>query len=159
MKKRLIWLGRMAREWRQKPIVWLSGAGRTGKTTLIESLPGKTLVLDCDDPGVEARIQDPLRFFAGVFADTVAFDEIHQLKDPARLLKIGADRFPKLRILATGSSTLWATRKFSDSLTDRKRTVHRPPVLWSELLPPRARTISSPLSRVSRTRRRMAIWK
>ena len=133
MKKRPIWLDRMAREWRQRPIVWLSGVRRTGKTTLIDSLPGKTLRLDCDDPAVEARMKDPMRFFAGVTADIVAFDEIHQLKDPARVLKIGADRFPKLRILATGSSTLWATRKFSDSLTDRKRTVRLPPVLWSEL--------------------------
>jgi hypothetical protein len=133
MKKRSIWLDRMAHEWRQRPIVWLSGVRRTGKTTLIQSLPGHTLLLDCDDPAVEARVEDPMRFFASVKADTVAFDEIHRLKDPARLLKIGADRFPKLRILATGSSTLWATRKFSDALTDRKRTVHLPPVLWSEL--------------------------
>ncbi len=133
MKKRPIWLDRMARAWRQRPIVWLSGVRRAGKTTLIESLPGKTLLLDCDDPAVEGRVKDPMRFFASVKGDTVAFDEIHRLKDPSRLLKIGADRFPKLKILATGSSTLLATRKFSDSLTDRKRTVHLPPVLWSEL--------------------------
>jgi len=133
MKDRSIWLGRIAREWRHKPIVWLSGVRRSGKTTLIESLPGKTLRLDCDDPLVEARTKDPMRFFASVKADTLAFDEIHQLKDPARLLKIAADHFPTLKVLATGSSTLWATRKFSDSLTDRKRTVHLPPVLWSEL--------------------------
>lgn len=133
MKNRPLWLDRIAREWRQRPIVWLSGVRRTGKTTLIESLPGKTLLLDCDDPAVEARTKDPIRFFESVKTDTVAFDEIHLLKDPARLLKVGADRFPKLKILATGSSTLLATRKFSDSLTDRKRTVHLPPVLWSEL--------------------------
>ena len=133
MRKRVLWLDRIAREWRARPIVWLSGVRRTGKSTLIEALSGQTLLLDCDDPAVESRVKDPMRFFKSVKADIVAFDEIHQLKDPARLLKIGADRFPKLRILATGSSTLWATRKFSDSLTDRKRTVHLPPVLWSEL--------------------------
>lgn len=133
MRKRSIWLDRIAREWQERSVVWLSGVRRTGKSTLIEALPGQTLLLDCDDPAVESRVKDPMRFFRSVKADTVAFDEIHQLKDPARLLKIGADRFPKLKILATGSSTLWATRKFSDSLTDRKRTVHLPPVLWSEL--------------------------
>ena len=57
----------------------------------------------------------------------------NQLRDPARLLKIGADGFPKLRILATGSSTLAASRKFSDTLTGRKRLIHLPPVLWDEL--------------------------
>jgi len=63
----------------------------------------------------------------------VVFDEIHQLRDPARVLKIGADGFPHLKILATGSSTLAASRKFRDTLTGRKRLVHLTPVLWDEL--------------------------
>ena len=63
----------------------------------------------------------------------MVFDEIHQLRDPTRLLKVGADAFPKLKILATGSSTLAASRKFRDTLTGRKRTVHLLPVLWGEL--------------------------
>jgi predicted AAA+ superfamily ATPase len=49
------------------------------------------------------------------------------------VLKIGADMFPKLRILATGSSTLAASKKFRDTLAGRKRQVHLVPVLWSEL--------------------------
>jgi len=48
-------------------------------------------------------------------------DEIHQLSDPSRVLKIAADEFPKLRVLATGSSTLAASKKFRDTLTGRKR--------------------------------------
>jgi hypothetical protein len=41
--------------------------------------------------------------------------------------------FPKLRILATGSSTLAAGKKFKDTLTGRKRQVHLTPVLYTEL--------------------------
>jgi predicted AAA+ superfamily ATPase len=63
----------------------------------------------------------------------VVFDEVHQLPDPSRLLKIGADGFPRLKILATGSSTLAATQKFRDSLTGRKRVVEFVPVLHEEL--------------------------
>jgi predicted AAA+ superfamily ATPase len=63
----------------------------------------------------------------------LVFDEIHQLRDPARILKIAADRFPHIQVLATGSSTLAASRKFRDTLTGRKRTVTLLPVLWSEL--------------------------
>jgi hypothetical protein len=63
----------------------------------------------------------------------VVLDEVHQLPDPSRLLKIGADGFPKLKILATGSSTLAATQKFRDSLTGRKRVVKLTPVLPEEL--------------------------
>jgi predicted AAA+ superfamily ATPase len=63
----------------------------------------------------------------------VVLDEVHQLPDPSRVLKIGADAFPRLKILATGSSTLAATRKFRDSLTGRKRNVELCPVLAEEL--------------------------
>jgi hypothetical protein len=63
----------------------------------------------------------------------VVFDEVHQLPDPSRLLKIGADEFPHLQILATGSSTLAATSKFRDSLAGRKRVVQLTPVLHEEL--------------------------
>jgi hypothetical protein len=41
--------------------------------------------------------------------------------------------FPHLRILAAGSSTLAASRKFRDTLAGRKREVHLTPVLWDEL--------------------------
>lgn len=78
-------------------------------------------------------LRDPQVFFRDCGKPVVVFDEIHQLADPARVLKIGADGFPGLRILATGSSTLAAGRKFSDTLTGRKRQIHLTPVLWDEL--------------------------
>jgi len=43
-------------------------------------------------------------------------DEVHRLRNPSELLKIAADHYPTVRIIATGSSTLGATRKFRDSL-------------------------------------------
>jgi len=78
-------------------------------------------------------VRDPALFYRNSPKDVVVFDEIHQLRDPSRVLKIGADMFPRLRILATGSSTLAATKKFLDTLAGRKRQVHLVPVLWSEL--------------------------
>ncbi len=61
---------------------------------------------------------------------------MHRLDDPSRLLKIAADEYPHLKILATGSSTLAATRKFRDSLAGRKLAVHLCPVLWEECAGP-----------------------
>jgi predicted AAA+ superfamily ATPase len=114
--------------------VWLAGVRRSGKTTLAHALGAdRTLYLDCDLPIVASMVSDPEQFFRSCEKPVVVFDEIHQLDDPSRLLKIGADRFPKLRLLATGSSTLAASRKFRDTLTGRKRTVHLVPVLWDEL--------------------------
>ena len=134
MISRPFWLGRIERAWREAPIAWLSGVRRCGKTTLAESLGvERALHLNCDVPTVEDMVRDPALFFRSCSKPVVVFDEVHQLGDPVRVLKVGADVFPNLRILATGSSTLAASRKFSDTLTGRKRLVHLTPVLWEEL--------------------------
>jgi predicted AAA+ superfamily ATPase len=134
MNSRPFWLKRIEDAWREAPIAWLCGVRRAGKTTLAEGLgPERTLYLNCDLPAVEDMVRDPQVFFRGCSKPVVVFDEIHQLRDPARVLKIGADVFPKLKILATGSSTLAASKKFRDTLTGRKRLVHLTPVLWDEL--------------------------
>lgn len=131
---RPFWLGRIEAAWREAPIAWLSGVRRSGKTTLAESLgAAHVLSLNCDLPTVEDMVRDPQVFFRGCTKPIVVFDEVHQLRDPARVLKVGADRFPKLKILAIGSSTLAASKKFRDALTGRKRLVHLTPVTWDEL--------------------------
>ncbi len=111
--------------------MWLTGVRRSGKTTLAMALPDAAY-LNCDLPSSAARLADPEAFYASIETSVVVLDEVHQLPDPSRLLKIGADTRPDLRILATGSSTLAATTKFRDSLTGRKRTVHLVPVLAEE---------------------------
>ena len=93
--------------------------------------------LNCELPSTARALADP-----EVFLDsqppgaTIVFDEIHRLADPSLVLKIAADEYPELRVLATGSSTLGATGKFRDSLTGRKETVHLLPVLWEECAEP-----------------------
>jgi predicted AAA+ superfamily ATPase len=134
MIERPFWRKRIENAWREAPIAWLCGVRRCGKTTLAQELGAeRTLYLNCDLPAVEDMVSDPRLFFRGCDKPVVVFDEIHQLRDPARLLKIGADAFPKLKILATGSSTLAASRKVRDTLTGRKRLVHLTPALWDEL--------------------------
>lgn len=134
--QRPFWDARLAETWRAAPVVWLSGVRRSGKTTIARSLDGAHF-LNCDLPSVQRELDDPEAFYARVSpragSATVIFDEIHRLRDPSAVLKIGADAFPKLRILATGSSTLAATRKFRDSLAGRKREVNLQPVLFEEL--------------------------
>ncbi len=134
MISRPFWLQRLHSSWEEAPIAWLCGVRRVGKTTLADSLGAdQVLYLNCDLPSTEEVITDPEMFYRGCTKPVVVFDEIHQLRDPARVLKIGADAFPKLKILATGSSTLAASKKFRDTLTGRKRLVHLTPVLWDEL--------------------------
>ena len=93
--------------------------------------------LNCDLPTNARALADPELFLGGQRpGSTLVFDEIHRLPDPSLLLKIAADEYSSLRILATGSSTLAATRKFRDSLTGRKEAVHLCPVLWEECAEP-----------------------
>jgi predicted AAA+ superfamily ATPase len=132
MVSRPLWEQRLANAWKGAPVVWLTGVRRVGKTTLVRALPGASYV-NCDLPSAAARLADPESFYAGLKTKLVVLDEVHQLADPSRLLKIGADTRPDLRIVATGSSTLAATRKFRDSLTGRKRGVLLVPVLAEEL--------------------------
>ncbi|MFA5866951.1 MAG: AAA family ATPase [Actinomycetota bacterium] len=126
-------MSRIENEWREAPIVWLTGVRRVGKTTLAQSLGDKAQYVNCDLPVVTDMTSDPELFYKNAERPVIIFDEIHQLPDPSKLLKIGADVFPDIKILATGSSTLAASYRFKDTLTGRKRTVHLTPVLYDEI--------------------------
>ena len=128
MIERPHWHARIAEAFRKVPVVWLSGVRRTGKTVLAESF-GADAFLNCDLPSSVERLRDPESFFRLIGKGLVVLDEVHQLPDPSRILKIAADAFPEVLVLATGSSTLAATHKFRDSLTGRKRAVELVPVL------------------------------
>ena len=132
MIKRNLWLEKLRLAWQIRSVVWLSGVRRVGKTTLTRMLPDATY-MNCDLPSVARSLEDP-ELFLHEHSDNqvLIFDEVHRLPDPSLLLKIAADEFPQLKILATGSSTLAATGKFRDSLTGRKQTMFLCPVLWEE---------------------------
>jgi len=112
----------------------MSGCGGApGGVVIGSAFAERMLYVNCDLPAVEEMVRDPALFYRNCPKPVVVFDEIHQLRDPSRVLKVGADMFPRLRILATGSSTLAASKKFRDTLAGRKREVHLVPVLWSEI--------------------------
>jgi len=134
MIKRPFWEKRIKDLWKKAPIIWLSGPRRCGKTTLAKMLSvDNPVYVNCDLPSSGDMLKNPELFFRDCAKKTVIFDEIHNLKDPAATLKIGADMFPDIKILATGSSTLAAGKKFRDTLTGRKRNVRLLPVLYGEL--------------------------
>jgi predicted AAA+ superfamily ATPase len=132
MVNRPYWLDRIASAWLKRPLVWLAGVRRVGKTTLARMIPD-TIYLNCDLPSDARRLEDAELFFGALPKESiVVLDEVHRVADPSRVLKIAVDAFPGLRIMATGSSTLAATRKFRDALTGRKFVLNLPPVLWTE---------------------------
>lgn len=133
MVNRQYWLDRIVEAWQERPVLWLTGVRRVGKTTLCSSL-ADVAYYDCELPRVRRQIEeDPEGFLAQSGASRLIFDEVHRIDKPSELLKIAADHFPNLRVLATGSSTLGASHRFSDTLTGRKRQLHLLPVLYREL--------------------------
>jgi predicted AAA+ superfamily ATPase len=116
-----------------RSVVWLAGARRIGKTTLARSLPGARY-FDCELVRIRRALDDPEVFWRDQApGSTVVLDEIHRLTNPSEVLKIAADHFPKVRVVATGSSTLAARRKFKDSLAGRKREVWLQPMIAADL--------------------------
>ncbi|ANM30987.1 hypothetical protein ABI59_17505 [Acidobacteria bacterium Mor1] len=132
MVQRFHWKNRIERAWRERSILWLSGVRRVGKTYLCRSLD-KVEYFDCELPRTRRMMEDPQSFLEDLRGSRVVLDEIHRLDNPSQLLKIAADHFPDLRLLATGSSTLGASRKFKDTLTGRKRDLWLTPMSLADL--------------------------
>jgi len=129
---RKAWIGRVERAWRERTVVWLSGVRRVGKTLLCRSLD-QVEFFDCELPRVRQLLEDPEDFLRDMRGKRVILDEIHRLPNPSELLKIAADHFPTVHIVATGSSTLGASTKFRDTLVGRKRDVWLTPMTVEDL--------------------------
>lgn len=133
MKLRPFWIEKIRKALEKRSILWLSGVRRVGKTTLVKMLEN-CHYLNCDLPSTQRLLEDAEFYFDSADKQCIILDEIHRLRDPASLLKIAADEYPGIKIIATGSSTLAATKKFRDSLSGRKTSLYLPPVLWTETI-------------------------
>jgi predicted AAA+ superfamily ATPase len=133
MKKRLFWLEQIGKAWESRSVIWLSGVRRVGKTFLSQSLTHAEY-FDCELPRVRVMLEDAEGFLRSLRGRTIILDEIHRLQNPSELLKIAADHYPEVRILATGSSTLGASSKFRDTLTGRKESLWLTPMLAQDLV-------------------------
>jgi len=133
---RNFWISKINKALEKRSLVWLSGVRRLGKTTLCHSLKPNDY-LDCELPRIRHRLSDPEGFFRSLPADyLVVLDEIHRLVNPSEVLKIATDHFSHVKVVATGSSTLSAKRKFKDTLTGRKTEIHLLPFIsedWSKI--------------------------
>jgi len=132
MMARQLWQTRIEACLRERNVVWLHGVRRVGKTTLCRSL-NQARYFDCELPRVRRALEDPEAFLAEHEGGLLVLDEIHRLLNPSEVLKIAADHFPRTRLVATGSSTLAARRKFRDTLTGRKRALWLLPATLADM--------------------------
>jgi hypothetical protein len=132
MWKRPFWTARIEEAWTRRNVAWLSGVRRVGKTILCQSLPDIEY-FDCELPRTRRALEDPEAFLDALGNRRIVLDEIHRLGNPSQLLKIAADHYPKLKVIATGSSTLSASGKFRDTLAGRKSDLWLTPIAAVEL--------------------------
>lgn len=118
----------VARALRAFPIVLLTGARQTGKSTLVRHLPGegKRPYFTLDDLDVLERARSaPAALVQG--AERLTLDEVQRAPDLLLAVKKEVDEHRRPgRFLLTGSANLLLLRKVSESLAGR--VVHR--TLW-----------------------------
>lgn len=132
MVHRKFWLEKIEKAWKQRSVVWLSGVRRVGKTCLSQTLSA-TEYFDCELPRIRRIMDDPESFLDDLRGGRIILDEIHRLDNPSQLLKIAADYYPDIQVLATGSSTLGASTKFRDTLAGRKMELWLTPITLMDL--------------------------
>ncbi len=135
MVKRNYWVKEIEKSWQTRSVIWLSGVRRVGKTYLSKSLD-TVEYFDCELPRVRRLMEDPEEFLESFKnkGERIVLDEIHRHENPAQLLKIAADHYPGIKILATGSSTLGASSKFKDTLSGRKKEIWLAPAINEDLM-------------------------
>ena len=146
MVYRRFWQNMLEQSWKQRTVLWLHGVRRAGKTVLCQSLP-RIEYFDCELPSTRRMMEDPEAFLDGLRGKRVVLDEIHRLGNPAELLKIAADHYRSVHIIATGSSTLGASRRFRDTLTGRKRDIWLTPMCLADLSDAKATNLERRLER------------
>lgn len=111
-----------------RKVILLFGARQVGKTTLVHAIEnvlrqeGKTLYLNCDTEEDLALINTTSfvvlqKLTSGV--DYLLIDEAQRLDDPGLTLKIIHDQIPRVRVLATGSSSFDLKNRSGETLTGR----------------------------------------
>lgn len=113
-----------------RKIILVLGARQVGKTTLVKDISkrlkekGNQIVyLNCDIDEERSLINTTSKTLLARLllskVDVLLIDEAQRLDNPGLTLKIIHDNFPKVKVLATGSSSFDLKNKLSDPLTGR----------------------------------------
>ncbi len=121
-------------------IAVIYGPRQVGKTTLARHLANEIdseySYLNCDEPDIAKALSDKtsteLKLFIGN-AKIVIFDEAQRVKNIGITLKLLADKFSNLKIIATGSSSFELANAINEPLTGRAYFFTMWPLALTEL--------------------------
>lgn len=108
-------------------IVIIYGARQVGKTTLVKEIikkhPLGAVYFNCDEPDIryalENKTSTEIKSFFGN-NKLVILDEAQRVMNIGLTLKLVADNFPDIQVVATGSSSFELSNKIAEPLTGRK---------------------------------------
>jgi predicted AAA+ superfamily ATPase len=121
-------------------IVIIYGARQVGKTTLVKEIqkkyPTDAVYLNCDEPDVREAFSNKtsteIKAYLGK-AKLAILDEAQRIKNIGLTLKLIADNFPEIQVVATGSSSFDLSNEIAEPLTGRKDEFYLYPFSLSEL--------------------------
>lgn len=123
---------RLTEHLRAVPVVVLTGARQTGKSTLVQMLPGRRYVTLDDFDALEAADRDPDALLGG--SQPVTIDEIQRAPRLLLAIKRAVDRSRTPgRFLLTGSANLLLMKQVSESLAGRASYLVLRPMAQGEL--------------------------
>jgi len=121
-------------------VIILYGPRRVGKTTLSKQLLAnqeRSRYINCEllenKMALETTNSSALKSFLGNYR-LIILDEAQQIHDIGRILKVIADTFPEIQMIATGSSSFELGNHVSEPLTGRSREYLLYPFSMKELL-------------------------
>ncbi len=121
-------------------IVIIYGARQVGKTTLVKDIIEKysenSVYFNCDEPDIRMMLTDKTSTEIKAFLGDkkfVVLDEAQRIKNIGITLKLIADNFPDIQVIATGSSSFELSNKIAEPLTGRKYEFYLYPFSWEEL--------------------------
>ncbi|MBU0722383.1 ATP-binding protein [Patescibacteria group bacterium] len=108
-------------------IVIIYGPRQVGKTTLVKEIlkkfPKNSMYFNCDEPDIREAFTEKTSTEIKAFIGNkklIILDEAQRIKNIGLTLKLIIDNFPKIQVIATGSSSFELSNKISEPLTGRK---------------------------------------
>lgn len=122
-------------------VITLIGARQTGKTTLLKKIlreaKEEAIWLNADEFDIKERFRNPtstsLKALIGN-KKIVIIDEAQQIEEIGLALKLLADTYPEIQVIATGSSAFELQNKMNEPLTGRKFEFNLYPFSFYELV-------------------------
>jgi len=122
-------------------IIVVYGARQVGKTTLIKDIQTRyeyrnPLLLNCDEPDIRSLLHQKTSAELKNSIDShelVLIDEAQRVPDIGLTLKLMADNFPEIQVIATGSSSFELSSNIIEPLTGRKFEFQLFPISIQEL--------------------------